>query len=245
MELLRCEQVQKRRGRHFVLGPLSFTVREGECIALIGANGSGKTTLLKLLAGLIRPCEGKVTYGFPGGRQRIGYLPDHVQMYEEMRVDELFRFVARFYSEWDAAFCAHLVGVLQLDVRKRFRELSYGEKVKLALTCALSHHPRMLLLDEPLRGVDPLVKRALLKVLSEFRAQNRCALIIASHLLDEVMCLATRVILLKAGRLWADVPTERLRREDDFLEWFARRYEEGREMLPAAGKGDEQGGGGE
>lgn len=224
MDIVTCENIEKRRGR-FVLGPLSLTLRTGETIALVGANGSGKTTLLKVLAGLIRPSAGTIRYTGDGGRQKIGYLPDHVSMYEWMRGTEILHFVSRFYSDWDPVLCERLVQKLDVDVRKRFRELSYGMRVKLGLVCALAHRPRLLLLDEPLRGLDPLAKRDLLGLLEDFVKHNQCAIVISSHMLEEIAGIATRAILLRMGRIQADALMDAIRQNSGISRWFYAHHE--------------------
>jgi ABC-2 type transport system ATP-binding protein len=227
MTIVSCIDVMKFRSSGFALGPLSLSIEAGEIIGLIGANGAGKTTLMKLLVGLIKPSSGKVVYSFPKPQAKIGYLPDHVQMYDWMRVTEILEFVAKFYPRWDHTFCQQLIQKLELDTGKKFRELSHGMKVKLGLICALAHRPKLLLLDEPTIGLDPLIKRSFLQTILDFVGQNPCAVVFSSHALDEVSSIATRVILLKAGKICKDASMESIRRVSSFTDWFWQTYEAG------------------
>lgn len=224
--LLICENLEKKRSSGFTLGPLSFSITGGEIIGLVGTNGAGKTTLLKLLMGLIRPSKGKVSYGFSHHRHRIGYVPEEIHMYDWMRVSELLGFVSEFYPDWDWNFCEQLLRTLVLDKDKRFCELSQGMKVKLALICALAFHPLLLLLDEPMKGLDPLIKRTFSEVISEYVRESHCAVIFSSHMLDEVAAVATRILLLKAGRLCQDVPVDVVHCQSSITDWFYRHHEQ-------------------
>jgi ABC-2 type transport system ATP-binding protein len=191
---------------------LSFQVAPGEVIGLVGPNGAGKTTTIRSIAGIIIPTRGRITIaGHDLAREPVAakaalaFIPDEPHLFDYLTVEEHLRFVGRLYQVADVD--ARIPGVLEeLDLAgKRTAlpgELSRGMKQKLAIACGLLHHPRALLLDEPLTGLDPVGIRKMKATIMR-RAQAGAAVILSSHLLHLVEEICTRVLIMQRGRVVA------------------------------------------
>lgn len=193
-------------GRRQVLHSLSLKVPEGGIYGLLGRNAAGKTTTLKLLMGILRPRQGRITLlgrpvrrVSPKMRAQIGYVSQEPRFYSWMRLAELARFVGAFYPSWDNRRLHELFERFRLDPQDRVRALSTGSRMKLAVALALAHRPRLLLLDEPTAGVDPVTRREILDILkAETRGTRRTALL-STHDLVEIEGSADRVGILHGG----------------------------------------------
>jgi ABC-2 type transport system ATP-binding protein len=213
---IRFDGVTRRYGRVTAIDRLAFDVRAGEMFGLIGPDGAGKTTTIRLAGGLLAPDAGRIrVFGRdPVAEHRaitgeVGYLSQRFSLYRDLTIDENIAFFAeihglkRFESARD-----RLLEMTQLTPfrARRADRLSGGMKQKLALACTLVHEPRILLLDEPTTGVDPVSRREFWKLLSEFLAHG-LTIVMATPYLDEAERCA-RVALLHEGRLLAlDEPT--------------------------------------
>ena len=188
---------------------LSFRVGAGEILGLVGPNGAGKTTTLRSLAGIIRPTAGTLRVAghdlqqapIPAKRA-LAFIPDEPQLFDHLTVAEHLGFVARLYGLGDAsARSGPLLAELELtDKRDALAtELSRGMKQKLAIACGLLHEPQVLILDEPLTGLDPLGIRRMKRTIRA-RAEAGAAVILSSHLLTLVEELCTHLLILQGGR---------------------------------------------
>ena len=208
---VRVASVRKAFGSLVALDDVSFEVASGEMFGLIGPDGAGKTTLLRIICGLLVPDGGvvRVMDVDPFRTHRIatasiGYLSQRFSLYGDLSIDENIEFFARIHGVRE--FRDRRTRLLELTGLAPFRarladRLSGGMKQKLALACTLVHQPRILVLDEPTTGVDPVSRREFWKLLAEFRAQG-LTIVIATPYLDEAERCA-RVALLDAGRLLA------------------------------------------
>jgi ABC-2 type transport system ATP-binding protein len=188
---------------------LSFSLGKGEILGLVGPNGAGKTTTLRCLSGIIPPTSGRVTLaGFTLGvepvkaKSRLAFIPDEPQLFDYLTVEEHLAFTARLYHVADfPARADRLLRELDLADKRRTlaNALSRGMKQKLAIACGLLHGPEVILLDEPLTGLDPIGIRRM-KATIATRAQAGAAVILSSHLLPLVEELCTRVLVLHQGR---------------------------------------------
>ena len=207
--------VRKSFGATRAVDGLSFDVVRGEMFGVIGPDGAGKTTSLRLICGLLAPDSGRVTMlGVEPFRDRrtataaIGYLSQRFSLYGDLSIDENIAFFAEIHGVRD--FAARRTRLLELTGLVKFRDrladrLSGGMKQKLALACTLVHEPKILLLDEPTTGVDPVSRREFWKLLSEFLSRG-LTIVMATPYLDEAERCA-RVALLHEGRLLAlDTP---------------------------------------
>jgi ABC-2 type transport system ATP-binding protein len=205
------QHVHRRFGKTPALDDVSFNVRAGEMFGLIGPDGAGKTTLLRVVAGLDRPTAGDVRlFGVDPFRVRgvaahaIGYLAQRFSLYGDLSIDENVEFFARLHGVRD--FRERRERLLSLTGLAPFRrrladQLSGGMKQKLGLACTLVHEPRLLVLDEPTTGVDPVSRREFWKLLAEFLAGG-LTIVLATPYLDEAE-RCHRVALLHGGRLLA------------------------------------------
>jgi ABC-2 type transport system ATP-binding protein len=220
VEVIRIDEMSRCHGRGFMLGPLSFTVNRGEILGLMGPNGAGKTTLLKLIWGFLRPDHGMVrVFGLTPHleqlvvRLRAGLLSESPQFYGWMRARRFLDFMSGFYDRWDENYLNELAGRFQLDLDKRIEQLSKGNRAKLGLMAAVAHHPELLLLDEPTSGLDPIVRLDILEFLGELASEHGVAILLSSHISDDLDQIAQRVLMLHEGRLVALAPTAVLLRE--------------------------------
>lgn len=187
---------------------LDLRLAPGRACAFLGRNGSGKTTTIKMLAGLIPPTTGK-SFLFsrdsqtlrPEDWRKIGYVSENQELYDGMTGAELIAFTAPLYPSWDREFEKFLVEKLGLPLQRRISLCSRGEKVKLALLLAIAFRPRLLILDEPFAGLDPLVRSEFLDSLLEITAQNDWSIFFSTHDIDDVEKLADDIIIIDEGRL--------------------------------------------
>jgi ABC-2 type transport system ATP-binding protein len=188
---------------------LDFTVAAGEVLGLVGPNGAGKTTTLRCLAGILPPTTGRVRIGghdvqreAVAAKRALAYLPDEPRLFEYLTVWEHLNFTARLYqvADWEAEGHA-LLETLELSGKESSLpwELSRGMKQKLSIACGFLHRPALVLLDEPLTGLDPLGIRRMKEALRG-RAESGAALVLSSHLLPLVEELCHRVLILARGR---------------------------------------------
>jgi ABC-2 type transport system ATP-binding protein len=198
----------------FTLGPLSFAVRGGETVALLGANAAGKTTLLRAITGRLRDREGELLLSGrdpntapPAWRARVGFAAEKPQADGALRVREWFAFLSDCYPTWDRGYERDLTTRLGLDASERISALSRGTAVKAAYIAAEAYRPDLLVLDEPTNGLDPVVRLDFLALLSErFSGETNRALIFSSHLLEDVEALCDRALLLRGGQLAGEIP---------------------------------------
>ncbi len=204
---------------------LSFEVNAGEIFGLVGPDGAGKTTTLRMLAGVLAPDAGNaVVAGFDVGRdpesvkRSISYMPQRFGLYEDLTVDENIRFYADLFGVSPAQRERHAARLLSAAGMSEFRgrlagKLSGGMKQKLGLVCALVHTPKVILLDEPTTGVDPVSRRDFWRILYSLLAEGVAILTSTAYLDEAERC--HRVALMHQGRLlFCDTPAalkERLR----------------------------------
>ncbi|HEX7800520.1 MAG TPA: ABC transporter ATP-binding protein [Asticcacaulis sp.] len=210
------EKLYARQGR-FALGPLDFSAPRGAITALIGPNGAGKTTLLDLLMGLGRAQSGRIELlGLTQPRDdaaikaRVAYVNPDLNYAVWGTVGRALDFVRGFYPDWDEARCARLLTAFELARGQKIAALSFGARIKLALTMALAREAELLLLDEPTIGLDVNARRVLFHELLEVvKAENR-AVVISSHQLSDLERLADHCAILANGRLAAMAPMDGL-----------------------------------
>jgi ABC-2 type transport system ATP-binding protein len=210
--VIEVTELTKLYGDLVAVDKLSFGVAPGEILGLVGPNGAGKTTTLTSLAGITRPTSGRVRIGGvdiendpEAAKAQLAFIPDEPHLFDYLTVEEHLRFVARIYRVADAAERIDpLLGELELQEKRRSlpAELSRGMKQKLAIACGLLHRPTVLILDEPLTGLDPAGIRKM-KATIAARAKDGAAVILSSHLLHLVEELCTRLLVIQRGKLMA------------------------------------------
>jgi ABC-2 type transport system ATP-binding protein len=202
----------KRYGSVAAVKSLNLDVPAGEILGLVGPNGAGKTTTLRALAGILRPTAGTLSIaGYDlaiapvEAKRRLAFIPDEPHLFEYLTVEEHLRFTARLYgvANADTAIPA-LLDEMELTEKRGVlpSELSRGMKQKLSVAAALLHDPSVLILDEPLTGLDPSGIRRMKDTVKR-RAERGTAVILSSHLLNLVEELCTRVLLLRRGEVAA------------------------------------------
>lgn len=207
--ILQVEDLGKVYGELRAVSGLSFELRLGEVLGLVGPNGAGKTTTLRCLAGIIPPTGGRIVIGGSDLRQQpvaakraLAFLPDEPRLFDYLTVREHLNLVARIYevADWEKKADA-LLEELELKGKEAALplELSRGMKQKLSIACGFLHEPRLILLDEPLTGLDPLGIRRMKQSLRQ-RAERGVAVVLSSHLLPLVEELCHRILVIAGGR---------------------------------------------
>jgi ABC-2 type transport system ATP-binding protein len=222
--IVKTEDLTKRYGDKVALNRLSLDIDRQRVIGLIGQNGSGKTTLLDIIAGMIIPTEGScLTLGCPGAELSEELLAQLGVVYQEnrfldwMSVEQHLAYFGSFYKKWDVARQRALLKDLDLNPRAKVGHLSGGDIQKLGVITAVSHHPRLLLLDEPLSALDPIARETLLKFILRLLDEDEVTMIISSHALRDVERLMDWVVCLREGELRANSSLDAL--QERFAEW--------------------------
>ena len=218
MNAVQISNLSKFYGKTRGIIDLSLTVEEGEFFGFIGPNGAGKSTTIRTLLGMIRPTFGDAQiFGMSVRRKRkkilenVGYLPSEAIFYSGMRVKDILKLSADLRKTDCQKETQKLCERLQLDVEKKVEELSFGNRKKVAIVCALQHKPRLLILDEPTSGLDPLMQREFFQILRE-RNERGATIFLSSHVLSEIQRNCTRAAIIRDGRLIACDSVEELSR---------------------------------
>jgi ABC-2 type transport system ATP-binding protein len=220
--VLRIRNLTKKFPAAIAVDDVSFKVRPGEIFALIGPNGSGKTTIIKIIAGLLKPTSGMVTVGGLDvtrepvrTKAQIGYIPDDPAVWPAMTGEEFLQFVAALYGVDEGtrrARVPRLLSVFDLKGTEKgyFEDYSRGNKQKFAILAALIHEPKLLLVDEPIVGLDPRAAEIAKSQLVQFARQGG-AVLLATHTLSVAQEIATEIGILAAGKLVASAGFKELR----------------------------------
>jgi ABC-2 type transport system ATP-binding protein len=215
--MLKVTSVSRSFGDHLVLDDVSFAVEPGRMTGFLGANGSGKTTTMRIILGVLAAHGGTVTWqGEPvSSRQHFGYMPEERGLYPKMKVAEQITWLGQLHGLSQAAArrnCAELLEQLELTSRadSKLEELSLGNQQRAQIAAALVHDPRMLILDEPFSGLDPLAVDTVLTVLRE-QAGRGVPVLFSSHQLAVVERLCDDVVIISHGVIKASGAREELR----------------------------------
>jgi ABC-2 type transport system ATP-binding protein len=201
----------------FKLGPINLDLEPGTVLGLVGPNGAGKTTLIQCLVGLLRADSGEMrVFGRPNDLNKpewkldIGYVGDVHVFWERWTAAKNLQFLSQFYPDWSHQRASELAERFQLPLGKQAKDLSTGNRVKLSLIMALAHSPRLLLLDEPTSGMDPVVRAEVLDVLFEILETGDRAILYATHILSEISRLVDDLAFIDDGQIWLRTPKEEL-----------------------------------
>ncbi|MDF2927389.1 MAG: transporter ATP-binding protein [Paenibacillaceae bacterium] len=217
--ILIAEDLHKRFGPNAAVNGITFSLQEGSCTSLLGPNGAGKTTALKMLAGLIRPTEGRIRFtGLDASdyRSQIGYLPQYPAFYKWMSALEFMEYAGK------------LCGMTGKNVRQRSRELlelagltdaakrriggfSGGMKQRLGLAQALLHRPSLLILDEPVSALDPIGRREVLELIRGLKQET--TILFSTHVLHDAEEISDDVLIMRQGEIVLAGGLEELRRQ--------------------------------
>ncbi|WP_434308997.1 ABC transporter ATP-binding protein [Hominifimenecus sp. rT4P-3] len=209
MDGIKTEKLTKYYGKARGIIDLDLQVKEGEFFGFIGPNGAGKSTTIRILLGLISPTSGSAQIAGMDIKKdkeailkKTGYLPSEAIFYSGMRVKEILKFSADLRKVDCAKEAETLCERLQLDPSRKADELSFGNRKKVAIVCALQHRPELLVLDEPTGGLDPLMQREFFTILQE-RNQEGATVFLSSHVLSEVQHNCTRAAIIRDGSVIA------------------------------------------
>jgi len=209
---IRTQELAKRYGSTVALQPLDLEVAPGEVFGFLGPNGAGKTTTIRLLLGLIHPSAGRAEiFGLDCRRQatavhrRLAYVPGEATLWPSLTGDEVLHLLGRIQGGVDPLYRAELLERFDLDVTKKVRAYSKGNRQKLMLVAGFMSRADLLLLDEPTAGLDPLMEQQFRHCVAEAKGRGQ-TVFLSSHILSEVEALGDRVGILRAGQL-VDVGT--------------------------------------
>ena len=209
MEIIQTTKLTKYYGKARGIIDLDLTVEQGEFFGFIGPNGAGKTTIIRTLLGLIAPTSGSamifgkdVTKEKVSILQNIGYIPSEALFYPGMKVKDVLQLSADLRKADCAAESKRLCERLQLDTSRKIDALSFGNRKKVAIVCALQHRPALLVLDEPTSGLDPLMQKEFFDILRQ-RNREGATILLSSHVLSEIQRNCTRAAIIRDGRIIA------------------------------------------
>lgn len=191
---------------------VNLNVEQGEIFGFIGPNGAGKSTTIRTLLGLIYPTKGTATiFGkspstHPEVRKELGYLPSEVFYYDNMRVIDLLKYSASFYKKDCNQRIKELAEIMDLDLKKKIDDLSFGNKKKVGIVQGLLHEPKLIILDEPTSGLDPLMQQKFFDLIAQENKKG-ATVFFSSHILSEVQKMCSRVAFIKEGKI---IKTEKM-----------------------------------
>lgn len=206
-KLLEIQNLTKYYGKVLGVKDLSLTLYEGEVFGFIGPNGAGKSTTIRSIMNLIEKTKGKV---FLAGKELkkedtdlkewIGYLPSEIHLYEDLTVKKMLDYHETFYKKNCHVRRKELVQRLKLEETKKIEELSLGNLKKLGIVLAFMHEPKLLILDEPTNGLDPIMQQVFYDLVKEEKAKGT-TIFYSTHLLSEIAKICDRVGFIKEGKL--------------------------------------------
>jgi ABC-2 type transport system ATP-binding protein len=205
--VIETERLTKNYGSHRGIIDVDLAVMEGEAFGFLGPNGAGKTTTIRTLLDHLRPTSGtarvfgiETTADPVAIHRRLGYLPGEFGLYDKLTGGQTIEYFANLRGNVDRAYQAQLIGRLDVDPSRKFKEYSKGNKQKIGLIVALQHRPDLLMLDEPTSGLDPLIQQEFFTVIREAKDEGR-TIFMSSHILSEVERTCDRVAIIRDGRL--------------------------------------------
>lgn len=209
MNAIKTSNLTKHYGNNRGIIDLNLTVKKGEFFGFIGPNGAGKSTTIRTLLGLITASSGSaeilgmnIKTDTQKILSKIGYLPSESVFYNGMRVRDVIKLSADLRKKNCSEEAGKLCRRLQLDTSRKVEELSFGNRKKIAIVCALQHDPKLLILDEPTSGLDPLMQKEFFDILRE-RNQSGTTIFLSSHILSEIQHNCSRAAIIREGRLIA------------------------------------------
>ena len=209
MNVIQTENLTKYYGKSRGIIELNLAVEQGEFFGFIGPNGAGKSTTIRTLLGLIAPTSGSaMIFGKDVTKEKesilrdVGYLPSEALFYQGMKVKDVLKLSADLRKKDCKAEAKLLCDRLQLDTSRKIDELSFGNRKKVAIVCALQHRPGLLVLDEPTSGLDPLMQKEFFDILQE-RNKEGTTIFLSSHILSEIQRNCTRAAIIRDGKIIA------------------------------------------
>lgn len=202
--MLECINITKNYFSGPAVSDLSLKIEPGKTYALLGPNGSGKTTLMKMIAGLVNPNQGEILFdGQPlsdSTKANITYMPTENYFYSYMGIKEIGKYYQDFFKDFDINMYYSLLKDMELDTPTKAKNMSSGMLAKLKLAAAMSRRSPLTMLDEPLNGMDIIARDKIIRTILRNRAENN-ALILSTHLIEELENLVDELIFIKGGKL--------------------------------------------
>lgn len=216
MEIIKFNQVVKKY-KTFSLKEVSFKVEKGTIVGFIGENGAGKTTCLKALAGIINFDEGEI-FLFETNikditsaqREDVSFIIDETNFPEHFRISQVGVILKNLYKNWSPKLFNEYLIKYGLDKKKKIKELSKGMKAKLNIAIALSHNAKVLVLDEPTNGLDPVVRDEFLDLLLDYKENEGGTVLISSHLINDLEKICDEVVFIHNGDIIFDDTKENI-----------------------------------
>ncbi len=215
--MIEIKNLTFKYGKKPVLDDISVTFGEGEFILIAGNNGVGKSTLLRCLMGVLSPLSGEIRFGEGLTRRHIGYLPDDLSFYENMTIEQAVEFHSRIYRP-EGTFDDTLVRTVDLEMNRKIKELSRGERALVLFSLIVAQQPRVLLIDEIIHTLDAYVRDIFMDNLLELIARFNTAVIAVNHSFTGIEKIPERLLLMDRGRFTLDAPTDELRQKIRKLE---------------------------
>ncbi len=228
--MIELTHVSKMYRNRSVIKDISFSLPLGKIIGIIGENGSGKSTLLKLMAGLLHPTSGSVTiYGEIANRRMsklVSYSSDHDSFYSQLTVRETLAFQASQFPDFNIAKAEEIMKEMQLESDKKIKELSLGNRARLKIALALARKVPYILMDEPLAGLDPMVRQSIIKGMISYVDLESQSLVMTSHEIAEIESILDSFIAIKDGSLIRMDDVEELHESEGLgmIEWMKKTY---------------------
>lgn len=218
--------VTKKYPGQEALRNVSFTLPQGKIIGLVGPNGSGKSTMLKLIAGLVHPSSGKVKVnGLEANRRlscQVAYLSELDVLYPFYTVAETIHFTAGLFADFDMAKAQEMLSFLQLDPNQKVKTLSKGNRGRLKIILVLARRVPLVLMDEPLSGLDPIVRDSIIKSLISYLDLERQTVVVTTHEVAEIEPILDSVVAIQYGQVKGMVEVEAIRSNagKSLLDWM-------------------------
>ncbi len=218
MCLLEFNDVSRGYGSEKVLSGVNLQVHAGEVIGLLGRNGAGKTTLIRLVMGMLRPESGRIkVFGEDprkdpvATRRRIGYVAEDQELPPFLKVRDVIAMYRDLYADWDEDFATDLMNRFELPPARKIKDLSRGQARQVALLCAVSHRPDLLILDEPAGGLDPAARREFMETSIRLLNEEGTTILFSSHHMSDVERMASRLVMIHENQTWIDSELDDIR----------------------------------
>ena len=215
-KIVELQHVSKYYGNKHVLKDVSLSIKQGSITALLGPNGSGKTTLVKLINGLLKDYTGEILIdGNPissKSKATVSYLPDHDYFSNWMKVNDVYSLFIDFYEDFDAEKCLAMLEDFHISLSDKIKTMSKGTKEKLQLAFVMSRNAKLIILDEPLGGIDPAARDVILDTILSNYAMDQ-TILITTHLISDIERIFSDVIFLNDGHITLAKDVDTLRQE--------------------------------